>query len=117
MTILFICTSNKDRSPALQNYFKEVYPQHEYRSAGVNRYFTSKKGTHYLTQEDIDWANIIVYAEKVHWQVTHKLFPENVIKYKGELVLELGNYQQGCINDDYLMNAEIKLEKYLKDTI
>lgn len=45
MNILFICTSNKDRSPALQEYFSIIYPQHAFKSAGVNKYFTKKHGT------------------------------------------------------------------------
>lgn len=58
--IIFIYISNADRSPCLENHFRDKFPQHEYRSAGINKFYTSTKGTHYLTQEDIEW----VYAER-----------------------------------------------------
>ena len=53
MKVVFICTSNKDRSPALEKYFKKVYPQHTFSSAGVNQYFCGKKDTKYLTIETL----------------------------------------------------------------
>ena len=43
MNILFICTSNNDRSPALEKYYREKYPEHKYKRAGINKYFTTKK--------------------------------------------------------------------------
>jgi predicted protein tyrosine phosphatase len=36
--VLFICSSNKDRSKALVEYFKDVAPGNEYQSAGINKY-------------------------------------------------------------------------------
>lgn len=114
MRVLFICTSNKDRSPALEKYFKDVYSHNEYRSAGVNKYFTTKKGTHYLTNEDIDWAELIIYAEDIHYDVACKNFKEETnICLKDCITLNLGEYKQGQIGEDYLMKAEKKIEKHL----
>ena len=111
MNILFICTSNKDRSPALEEYFKEVYPEHSYRSAGVNKYFTSKKGTHYLTQHDLTWADIVVYAEQIHFEIVNRDF--RTVNYKDSINLDLGEYKQGQIGEDYLLKADAILRPHL----
>jgi len=134
-TIIFICTSNKDRSPALEGYFSTVYPNYDYRSAGINKYFTTQKGTHYLTQEDLDWADLVVFAEDIHWQVVSTNFPDfypkhyeesedrsafeelfNSKKFKKMIILNCGNYEQGCVGDDYILKAEVKLSVILKKT-
>lgn len=132
--ILFICTSNKDRSPALQQYFKENYPDYSYMSAGINKYFTTQKSTHYLKQEDLDWADLVVFAEEIHWDVVSKNFPSfypkairnvndiddnrnNLDTIKKIVVLNCGNYEQGCVGDDYLTKAEYKLRDILKNNI
>lgn len=113
MRILFICTSNKDRSPALEEYFKIVYPENKYRSAGVNKYFTTKKGTHYLTAEDIEWAELIVYAEDIHYALMSRDFPNVEIGNRERIVLRLGEYKQGQVGEDYLLKAEIILKNHI----
>ena len=113
LKVLFICTSNQDRSVSLENYFRDNYPQHDYRSAGVNKYFTSKKGTHYLTAEDIEWAELIVYAEEIHYVVANRDFTATGVWLKDSLNLNLGEYKQGQIGEDYLLKAESKLKNYI----
>ena len=112
INVLFCCTSNADRSPALEEYFRANYPQHEYRSAGVNKYFTSKKGTHCLTQDDIDWCHIIVFAEDIHYLVTVK--KEFKLDNKTSIALNLGEYVKGAIDKSYLQRAEKIIKKHLK---
>lgn len=137
MNILFVCTSNKDRSPALEKYFSDNYPEHTFKSAGINKYFCEKKGTHYLDLSDLKYADMIVYCEPIHASRTHEIlgdkdntiikltFPssdEMGVEHKTEgwkkrikeKTLSLGNYQQGCIAEDYLMRAEQSLKLYLK---
>jgi predicted protein tyrosine phosphatase len=114
MKVLFICTSNKDRSPALERYFRENYPQHEYRSAGVNRYFCKKHGTHYLTQEDWEWSELRVFAEKHHIDIAMRDFWEKAMAGKYIKILSLGEYKEGCIGEDYLVRAEELLKSLLK---
>src|SRR3990167_3615231 len=138
--VIFICTSNKDRSPALEKYFSAVYPQHEYRSAGINKYFTSQK--YYLKQEDLDWADLVVFAEDMHYLVTMKNFslskhikfgekigkshiPPMIFSYTilncGEYKREISSIEESRANEgglylvrdldgDYLTKAEEKLE-------
>lgn len=123
MNILFVCASNKDRSPALVKYFEATHPNHSYRSAGVNKYFTGKHGTHYLALEDIAWADMIVFAESVHLDVATRDFPEyefannGIFRSKSSghyksgqwVVLECGEYRES-LADDYLTKAEYKLQ-------
>lgn len=119
MNVLFVCTSNKDRSPALEKYFSETYPQHTYKSAGVNKYFCGKKGTTYLSVELLSEADIIVFAEDIHYSIAKRDFSEGVsdngmvIKYTWNnknkhliICLNLGDYEQGNINEDYLLRAD-----------
>jgi predicted protein tyrosine phosphatase len=114
--VIFICTSNKDRSPSLEQYFRSVYPKNEYRSAGINKYFTSQKGTHYLTQEDIDWADLMVYAEDIHYNVVRRDFDmrQKELSDNDTYILNLGEYAQGQVGEDYLLRAEFNLEELLK---
>jgi len=114
MNVLFICTSNKDRSPALEEFFKHHFPNNSYRSAGVNKYFTAKKGTHYLTIEDIEWANLIVYAEPIHYTIADRDFKATKVGFKDCLTLNLGEYTQGHVGEDYLLRALVQIEKHLK---
>jgi predicted protein tyrosine phosphatase len=113
MTILFVCTSQKDRSPCLEKHFREKHPQHEYRSAGVNKYHTSRKGTHYLTQEDIEWADLIVYAEDIHRAIVGRDF---ALPDRHEMIcaiLNCGEYERGSVGAEYLACAEWKLRPSL----
>ena len=121
MNVLYICTSAQDRSVALVEYFSIAYPQHNYRCAGINKYFTKKKGTHYLTQEDWTWANLIVFCEEIHKTVACSMgligatssFKDG--KYdRCQTVLACGEYAQGCIGDDYLQKADLKLKSFLE---
>ena len=66
MNILFVCTSGKDRSPALVEHYSKLYPKHEFKSAGINNYFTGMYNKHHINQDDIDWANLLVCCETVH---------------------------------------------------
>jgi predicted protein tyrosine phosphatase len=118
MNILFVCTSNKDTSPALKEYFSFVHNQHEYRSAGINKYFCSKSaGSHYATQEDIDWADVIICAEQVHWDVLNLNFEMNNKPRKAAslLILDCGEYRTDRpIDEDYINRAEVKMARILR---
>ena len=112
MNVLFICTSNKDRSPALEVYFRMVFPQHQYKSAGINKYFCEKKGTNYLTYEMLREANVVVFAEDIHASVVKRDFPDIVQDRvrRSILTLNLGDYEQGSIGEEYLTKAYLKLK-------
>ncbi len=111
MNILFVCTSNKDRSPALESYFRALYPQHDFKSAGINKYFCSKKHTHLITQEDVFWADMLVFCEDIHRQVCLRDYQLN--HNTAFLCLELGDYKQGDISQAYLEAADKILHRFL----
>ncbi len=131
LKICFICTSQKDRSPALEKYFHSEFPQHEYRSAGINKFHCTNKGTHYIEQADIEWADLLVFCELIHKDVVIRNFidydnmtfqPETMIyrfTKRGEqlidgFILGLGQYEKGNITNDYLSRAKEKLKKILQ---
>ena len=136
MNVLFVCTSNKDRSPALVEYFKATYPTHEYRSAGLNKYLCCKKHlTHYLSADDIEWADIVVFCEKIHVEVYHRDFTTSpyievtderedsygvLTSRTGEgtgkrwMVLDAGQYQAGtALADDFVLKVDFKVKRFI----
>lgn len=128
--VFVVCSSNKDRSPALAEYLVSVFPKHKYRSAGINEYFCKKNGTHLLNEFDIAWSDLIVFCEDVHFNVVHRKFsgkvvdssvfsPMGTVEYGNELgkkqyiVLNCGRYEKGCIGEDYITRAHVMLERVL----
>ena len=74
MKIIFICTANRDRSKTAEHYFSKEYPEHEFISAGINKYLSERedisrttKGQH-LKKWMLDWADRIICAEYCHQQ-------------------------------------------------
>ena len=43
MNILFFCTANRDRSRTADIHFQNKYPEHRFRSAGINGHFRKQK--------------------------------------------------------------------------
>lgn len=115
LNILFVCTSGKDRSPALVKYCSSVFPRHSYRCAGINRYFCTKNNTHYLTDEDIQWANIIFFVEQIHYTCAWRDFPL-IQSFNKALMktLDCGEYRDGTIGEDYLLKAHLFLSPTLQ---
>lgn len=112
---IFICTSNKDLSVALENYFREVYPENEYKSAGINSYFCKLHGTHLITKEDLDWADLVVYAENIHFHYVISKYGS--VSKRQDVILNCGEYKpDSCLADDYLQNADVKLSHYLHNS-
>ncbi len=64
--ILFICTANRDRSRTAEIYFQNKYPEHRFRSAGINKYLSERHGGIHLKQYMLDVADRIICAEYVH---------------------------------------------------
>jgi predicted protein tyrosine phosphatase len=100
--ILFICTSNKDRSPALQRYFAEHYPDNYYRSAGINQFNCKLNKTHYILPQDIFWADVIVYAEDVHKRIMDLLYGDDTPSF---VILNAGEFDKNKPLN-YLIKAE-----------
>lgn len=60
--VLFVCTANLQRSPTAQSLFRSWKGRWETRSAGISPVL----GGNGLTQELIDWADLILVMEPVH---------------------------------------------------
>ncbi len=117
--VLIICTSGKDRSPTLAAYLRDNYPQHTFKSAGINAYFCHKHGTNLLTQKDIDSADVLVFCEDIHLKVARERYD-----YIGEagharpidgVVLNCGQYfPKTPMADDWITKAHEKLRGLLE---
>lgn len=66
MNILFICTANRDRSRTAELHFQAKYPEHRFRSAGINRYLSERHGGVHVRRYMLDVADRIICAEYVH---------------------------------------------------
>lgn len=64
--IIFICSANRDRSRTAEIYFQNKYPEHRFRSAGINKYLSERHGGIHLKSYMLDVADRIVCAEHVH---------------------------------------------------
>lgn len=68
--VLFVCTANLQRSPTAENLFQGWKGIWEAKSAGT---MPHSKGNA-LTQDIIDWADLILAMEAVHSQYIHSHF-------------------------------------------
>lgn len=103
MNILFICTSNKDRSKSLENYFSLNYSNLAvYKSAGINSYFCKVNNTVHVSNFLIEWADKIIYAEKVHQKYCQDNFP--LANSICSIVLEAGDYKDMNLYIDTVKN-------------
>ena len=60
--VLFVCTANLQRSPTAECMFQGWEGLWEARSAGIMPDLEGKR----LTQELIDWADVILVMERLH---------------------------------------------------
>ncbi|MDJ1502859.1 protein tyrosine phosphatase [Xanthocytophaga agilis] len=79
MNILFLCTANKNRSRTAEDYFREHYPQHQFRSAGLSQRLCEKEGTTLVTEQMLEWADRIFVMEEYH--------QDRIQQYTGTLYL------------------------------
>lgn len=72
MKILFVCSANKQRSKTAEDYFASKHSNHQFLSAGTNRKICRKEGTTTLTEDLLEWAEIVYVMEKKHLQQIQK---------------------------------------------
>jgi predicted protein tyrosine phosphatase len=87
--VIFICTANRDRSRTAEIYFQNKYPEHRFRSAGINKFLSERHGGIHLKKYMLDVADRIICAEDVH----SKYILEKIDKvYESKIeVLNLGD--------------------------
>lgn len=67
--ILFVCSANKQRSKTASDYFSEKLPSYNFDSAGTNHKICHKEGTIPLTENLMQWADIVFVMENKHLKV------------------------------------------------
>lgn len=66
MKVLFLCTSNINRSKTCEDYFRKFKPRHEYKSAGLSYKNCERYGSIICTHELLSWADMIFVFEQMH---------------------------------------------------
>ncbi len=89
MSVLFICTANRDRSRTAEIYFQSKYPEHRFRSAGINKFLSERHGGIHLKRYMLDSATRIVCMEQTHYWYILDNFDK---KYSDKIeILHLGD--------------------------
>lgn len=99
--VLFVCSRNRRRSPTAEHVFRDV-PGIETASAGL-----SPDADHRLTQDDVEWADVVVVMEPVHRRRLTALFGPAL---REKRVVTLG------IPDDYDVMHPALIERLLAST-
>lgn len=66
MKILFLCTSNVNRSRTAEEYFRSECPENEYRSAGLSEKYCKKYNSTLCTEQLLLWADKVYVMEQAH---------------------------------------------------
>ncbi len=89
MSILFICTANRDRSRTAEIHFQSKYPEHRFRSAGINQFLSERHGGVHLKRYMLDVASRIICMEQEHyWYILDKIDKKYAEKVE---ILHLGD--------------------------
>ncbi len=64
--ILFVCSANKQRSKTAEDYFSTIYKSKNFLSAGTNHKICMKEGTVPLTEDLLEWADVVYVMESKH---------------------------------------------------
>jgi len=103
--VLFVCSQNRLRSPTAEQIFSNR-SELEVNSAGTNRGADNP-----LTDELIEWADVIFAMERVHRSKIQKMF-RGSLKDKRIICLNIpDNYE--FMDPDLVALLETKLAKYL----
>jgi len=89
MNVIFICSANRERSRTAEIYFQNKYPEHRFRSAGINKYLCERHGGIHLKQYMLDVADRIICSEHIHSDyIVQKIDKKYLSKIE---ILELGD--------------------------
>ncbi|MAD03377.1 hypothetical protein [Pseudoalteromonas sp.] len=66
MNILFLCTSNLNRSKTAEDHFTAKDPLCVYRSAGLAEMECKRNGTTLCSEKLLTWADVVFVMEKEH---------------------------------------------------
>ncbi len=108
--ILFVCSANKQRSKTGEDYFSEVYTDLNFMSAGTNIKLCEKEGTTPLTEDLLEWSDIIFAMEDKHRQFI-KQHTSN--KYNNKLIVLNINDVYKYYQKELIEILIEKVERYL----
>jgi predicted protein tyrosine phosphatase len=66
MNILFLCTTNLQRSKTAEEIFRAANKNHQYKSAGLSAKYVQKANSTLYTEEMLQWADRIYVFEQQH---------------------------------------------------
>lgn len=66
MNILFLCTSNINRSKTAEDYFDKLCDGNTYKSAGLSERYCKKYSSTLCNVELLDWADVVYVMEVEH---------------------------------------------------
>lgn len=91
MNILFLCTSNIQRSKTAEELFRAANNNHVYKSAGLSVKYVKKANSTLCTEEMLQWAEQVYVFEQQHI--------DRIKKHTGDVYLpKIINLE---ISDDY----------------
>ncbi|PKH52152.1 hypothetical protein CXF68_16280 [Tenacibaculum sp. Bg11-29] len=61
---LFVCSVNKKRCKTAKDYFATIYTNYNFDSIRTNQKKCNKEGTHFITEDHLNWANIVYVMEQ-----------------------------------------------------
>ena len=109
MKILFICTANRDRSKTAEVHFSKKYPEHTYKSAGINKYLSERHGGIHVNRSMLDSADRVMCAEICH---SDYIISKIDKKYNSKIeVLHLGDTEE-YMSKDLITKLEEKFNLY-----
>jgi len=108
--ILFVCTANIDRSPTAERIYSN-YPEFEVKSAGISWFARIP-----VTEELIEWADVILCMQDFHKQFIEEEFPDAIanktIDYLG--VSDIYNYMHPALVEIIKEKTDAWLKEYQK---
>ena len=66
MNILFLCTSNKNRSKTAEDFYRVSCKHHEFKSAGLSQKYCLRYGSTLCSIEMLSWADIVFVMQEFH---------------------------------------------------
>lgn len=66
MNILFLCTSNLNRSKTAELYCQKKFTSHTFGSAGLSEKYCKEHGTTVCTEDKLIWADRVFVMEDMH---------------------------------------------------
>lgn len=100
MRLLFVCSSNLDRSPCAESLFKDS-KEHDAKSCGILPHAEIV-----MSKEGLDWADIVFCMEHEHKQFIFENFLESIGKVR---VLGVGNeYSRGDEGLEQVLREKLK---------